>query len=91
MRLELLWIFAAFSMCCCASLSLLREGALRRTAAFVLGILIIGMWVEGLADLFPQLQWVTGEASTTALTSVSFAPSTSAEEVYTRQEGSRDP
>ena len=83
--MELLWRFSALSMCCCAVLTLLREGTLRRTAVFVGGVLLVSLWVDGVGALLPSLRLDAVEAPETVLTEVRFVPSDSAEEVYARR------
>lgn len=80
--MELLWRFAALSMCCCAVLSLLREGTLRRTAVFVVGVMMMSLWMSGLAAWLPSLRWDGAEEPQTVLIEVAQASCTeSAEEV----------
>lgn len=77
--MELLWRFAALSMCCCAALSLLREGTLRKTAVFVVGIMMLSLWMSGLTAWLPSLQWDVTSAPATVLMEVEPANDTAGE------------
>ena len=49
---QLLGRFAALSMVGTVLLSLLPSGGMKRTAAFVIGLLTLMCWAEGIAALF---------------------------------------
>ena len=49
--LELLKRFAALSLICSLLLSLLPDGAMRRTACMVTGLLLLACWSDGVTQL----------------------------------------
>lgn len=52
--MELLKTFATLALIAGALMTLLPEGAMRRTAALVIGLMMMLFWAEGLLNL---LQW----------------------------------
>ncbi len=62
--------FIAFTLCCGVVLSLLPEGSLRRTAALVIGLVLMLCWADGIAAL---LHWPPlPELPATALVSTGY-------------------
>lgn len=80
--MNLLFSFAALSMCASAVMSLLPEGSLRKTAMLVMGVLMVAIWAEGISEAlnYPYLH----AAPSSLLTGVAFEPSLSAQETYAR-------
>lgn len=62
--------FIAFTLCCGVVLSLLPEGSLRRTAALVIGLVLMLCWADG---IFALLHWpALPELPATALVSTGY-------------------
>ncbi len=55
--------FAGLSMCCTALLALVGDGAMRKTAALAMGLILAALWAGGIREAFSAFPGVNAPES----------------------------